>query len=40
VAPQVGFLCPGCGELSGELRSGRELEVLSARLREQVGTAP
>lgn len=40
VAPQVGFLCPGCGELSGELRSGRELEVLSARLRERIGTPP
>lgn len=40
VAPLVGFLCPGCGALSGELRSGRELEVVSARLREQVGTAP
>lgn len=34
VEPPVGFLCPGCGELCGDVRSGRELEVRSARLRE------
>lgn len=34
VEPPVGFMCPGCGELCGDVRSGRELEVRSAHLRE------
>ena len=34
VAPELGLLCPDCGELCGDLRSGRELEIRSARLRE------
>ena len=34
VAPELGLLCPTCGELCGDLRSGRELEIRSARLRE------
>lgn len=33
VEPDIGFLCPACGELCGDVRSGRELEVRSARLR-------
>jgi hydrogenase nickel incorporation protein HypA/HybF len=36
VEPVLGFACPRCGDLSGDLRSGRELEVTSARLREAV----
>lgn len=34
VAPEMGFLCPACGELCGDVRSGRELQIVSARLRE------
>lgn len=34
VTPEVGFLCPSCGDLSGDLRTGRELEVTSVRVRE------
>ena len=42
VAPELGFLCPTCGRLCGDVRSGRELEVRSARLRppQQARTAP
>lgn len=36
VEPPVGFVCPGCGELCGDVRSGRELEVRSAHLRDTV----
>lgn len=32
VRPEVGFMCPTCGALSGDLRAGRELEVRAARL--------
>jgi hydrogenase nickel incorporation protein HypA/HybF len=39
VAPEVGFLCPVCGELSGDVRTGRELEVTSARVRDEAATA-
>jgi hydrogenase nickel incorporation protein HypA/HybF len=38
VTPDLGFLCPVCGDLSGDVRSGRELEVTSARVREEVAT--
>ena len=34
VTPELGLLCPRCGELCGDVRSGRELEIRSARLRE------
>jgi hydrogenase nickel incorporation protein HypA/HybF len=34
VEPAVGFLCPQCGELSGDVRSGRELEVRSVTCRD------
>ena len=34
VTPEVGFLCPRCGGLSGDLRTGRELEVRSVRVRD------
>lgn len=36
VRPDVGFACPGCGQLSGDLRSGRELEVRSALVRDRA----
>lgn len=39
VEPPVGFVCPGCGELSGDVRSGLELEVRSARLRDPGQTS-
>jgi hydrogenase nickel incorporation protein HypA/HybF len=39
VQPELGFACPTCGDLSGDLRSGRELEVTSARLREDSDEA-
>lgn len=39
VAPELGFACPQCGDLSGDLRSGRELEVTSARLRAEQDEA-
>jgi hydrogenase nickel incorporation protein HypA/HybF len=38
VQPELGFACPACGDLSGDLRSGRELEVTSATLREAVSS--
>lgn len=38
VEPPVGFVCPGCGELCGDVRSGRELEVRSAHLRDGAGS--
>jgi Zn finger protein HypA/HybF involved in hydrogenase expression len=34
VTPDVGFACPDCGALSGDVRSGRELEVRAARVRD------
>lgn len=34
VAPLIGFACPACGALSGDIRSGRELEVRAARIRD------
>ncbi len=40
VAPELGFLCPTCGQLCGDVRSGRELEVRSARLRSPQPTLP
>jgi hydrogenase nickel incorporation protein HypA/HybF len=40
VEPPVGFVCPSCGELCGDVRSGRELEVRSAHLREPVDSQP
>ncbi len=36
VVPHLGLACPRCGALSGDVRSGRELVVTSARLRDQV----
>lgn len=39
VEPEVGFLCPACGELCGDVRTGRELEVRSARLRDTSACA-
>lgn len=40
VRPEVGFVCPVCGALSGDLRSGRELEVRAARLRDTAEVPP
>ncbi len=40
VRPEVGFVCPTCGGLSGDLRSGRELEVRAARLRDSAEVRP
>jgi hydrogenase nickel incorporation protein HypA/HybF len=40
VEPPVGFVCPGCGELCGDVRSGRELEVRSAHLRDGAESRP
>jgi hydrogenase nickel incorporation protein HypA/HybF len=34
VTPEIGFACPSCGALSGDIRSGRELEVRAARVRD------
>jgi hydrogenase nickel insertion protein HypA len=31
VAPDLGFVCPTCGEISTDVRSGRELDVRRAR---------
>lgn len=39
VAPEIGFACPTCGALSGDIRSGRELEVRAARVRDAVVSA-
>lgn len=36
VEPEIGFLCPRCGRLSGDLRSGRELEIRSVRVIDEV----
>lgn len=36
VEPELGFLCPGCGRLSGDVRAGRELEITSARLADDA----
>lgn len=38
VQPDLGFVCPDCGGLSGDVRSGRELEIRSARLHDTVRT--
>ncbi len=38
VTPDLGLLCPSCGELCADVRSGRELEITSARLRETAAS--
>ncbi len=36
VTPDVGLACPACGEPSGDVRSGRELDVTAVRLRDEA----
>lgn len=36
VTPDLGFACPVCGTLSGDVRSGRELDVRAARVRDEA----
>ncbi len=35
VIPEIGFLCPTCETLSGDLRTGREMEIRAARVKDE-----
>jgi hydrogenase nickel incorporation protein HypA/HybF len=39
VTPELGFLCPVCEDLCGDVRTGRELEVTSVRVRDEAVSA-